>query len=123
MGTEGASDKLAKDAPQYIFVRSAPSEPGQDPGVSNDVESFTFFNDLGRFAWDKWQRRSELHFSLGPTHAGSYLHRKSNAYNALVYGRKKWFLFPPNTFFGPGSQLSMVEWLKQGWMKRDKIYI
>ena len=49
----------------------------------------------------EWNGIASRRFSLGPSGAGAYCHDHTNAWNALIYGRKRWFLYPPFGFYGP----------------------
>ena len=40
-------------------------------------------------------------FYVGPEGSGVNFHQHTNAWNALFFGRKRWFLFPPYAIFGP----------------------
>ena len=61
----------------------------------------------------KTQREKLALFYLGPTHSGAYWHEHTSAFNALFYGRKRWFLLPPMCCdsVGPFAE-SMVGWMK-----------
>ena len=44
--------------------------------------------------------------------SGRYFHQHYAAWNAVVYGRKRWFLVPPQAYFGPKQvdAMTSVEW-------------
>lgn len=45
---------------------------------------------------------------IGPANSGSNLHFHIDAWNALVLGKKKWFLFPPS--YSSTSSLHPKTW-------------
>jgi mannose-6-phosphate isomerase-like protein (cupin superfamily) len=63
-----------------------------------------------RFSWPRSVRNDNALFFVGGAGTGAYCHQHSAAYNALIYGRKRWFVYPPNAFFGPHGAV-MLEWL------------
>ena len=63
---------------------------------------------------------NKLQFYLGPTLSGSPVHFHRNAWNILVYGQKRWFLYPPDKAFY--SKQHVWDWWRenhgdgdQGW--------
>ena len=74
--------------------------------------------DFPLFEYDRAHRAREALFSLGPASAGAYFHAHTAAWNGLVYGRKRWFLFPPLSVpYGPESGLSMPQWVREVYDK------
>ena len=45
---------------------------------------------------------------MGPALSGAQVHAHPTAYNVLVRGRKRWFLFPPTqTYWGSSYALAV----------------
>ncbi len=53
---------------------------------------------------------NKLQFYMGPTLSGSPVHFHRNAWNILVYGQKRWFLYPPDKAFY--SKQHVLDWWK-----------
>ncbi len=51
---------------------------------------------------------NKLQFYLGPTLSGSPVHFHRNAWNILIYGQKRWFLYPPDKAFY--SKQHILDW-------------
>ncbi len=51
---------------------------------------------------------NKLQFYLGPTLSGSPIHFHRNAWNILIYGQKRWFLYPPDKAFY--SKQRVLDW-------------
>ena len=84
----------------------------QDPliGLHADYQPPpTYFADTERFNYSESERQAAALFYLGPRGSGVNFHQHTNAWNALLFGAKRWFLFPPYTIFGP-TALPMDEW-------------
>lgn len=83
----------------------------QDPlkGLREDYGAPNFFADRSRYGYSREERAETALFYVGPAGSGVNFHQHTNAWNALFYGRKRWFLFPPYTIFGP-TALPMKEW-------------
>lgn len=47
---------------------------------------------------DRWD---STFLSLGPSGSGVYFHLHGATLHMQLYGRKKWFIFPPKVFYGP----------------------
>jgi hypothetical protein len=94
----------ASDNPMYLF--------GKDnlPGIAADLVPPRLFEGTAFTEWSASDRREHALFFLGPAHSGAYFHQHFSAWNALLYGAKRWFLLPPDAVFGPYTA-SMVNWL------------
>jgi hypothetical protein len=68
----------------------------------------------GPFAMNASARDSSALFYFGPAAAGVSIHQHTNAWNALVYGRKRWFLLPPYTLWGPTGMPMVGGWVGGG---------
>ena len=63
---------------------------------------------------------SIFRFSLGPAGSGAPPHFHGHAWNALIYGKKRWFLFPPtHAFF---SSLTQLEWYNTRYHRHTEIF-
>lgn len=51
---------------------------------------------------------TKMQFHLGPPLSGSPPHFRRNSWNVLIYGQKRWFLYPPNKAFY--SKQSVWDW-------------
>ena len=58
---------------------------------------------------------SKFQFYLGPALSGAPVHFHRSAWNLLVYGEKRWFLFPPNTAFY--SKQHVWDWWQNEYIK------
>lgn len=82
------------------------------PGLSTDHMPLEYFDDI-RFGWNTEERTEAALMYLGVAGSGVTLHEHTNAWNALVYGRKHWILLPPYVQYGP-THLPHHEWM-QNW--------
>lgn len=57
--------------------------------------------DRNRYGYSSEERAETALFYVGPEGSGVNFHQHTNAWNALFFGRKRWFMFPPYTIFGP----------------------
>lgn len=66
--------------------------------------------------WTASERESKAIFFYGKHGSGVGFHHHSNALNALLFGRKRWFLSPLHTFHGPwgGPIKGYLELLQHG---------
>ena len=103
--TAESSSCEEQNDPEYMFA--------QDPldGLRDDYGSPAFFEDKSRYAYSREERAETALFYVGPAGSGVNFHQHTNAWNALFYGRKRWFLFPPYTIYGP-TALPMTEWYR-----------
>ncbi len=103
--TAGSSSCEEQDDPEYMFA--------QDPlhGLRDDYGAPAFFEDKNRYGYSREERAATALFYVGPAGSGVNFHQHTNAWNALFFGRKRWFLFPPNTIYGP-TALPMTEWYR-----------
>eukprot|EP00040_Diaphanoeca_grandis_P003040 m.23540 g.23540 ORF g.23540 m.23540 type:complete len:728 (+) comp14243_c0_seq1:794-2977(+) len=69
-----------------------------------------YFEDKSMFDLSEKLREDFALFFLGGAGTGVGLHEHSAAWNALVYGRKRWVLYPPHSVYGP-TDLPASEWL------------
>jgi len=103
----GHADEAALFNPPYLFKQR------QIPGISADVDAPAYFADRARFSWSDEHRANASLFFIGPTLSGAYFHAHYAAWNAVVYGRKRWLLMPPGAFYGTvkNGDMTVVEWL------------
>ena len=69
------------------------------PALKEDFDHLDHF-DEPRFSWGKVERDAKALTYFGPAGSGVGIHEHTNAWNALVFGEKKWVLFPTMSFFG-----------------------
>eukprot|EP00051_Salpingoeca_urceolata_P020597 m.310840 g.310840 ORF g.310840 m.310840 type:complete len:345 (-) comp19648_c5_seq4:262-1296(-) len=72
--------------PQYVFESISPSHP-----FMADIFIPATFDPVNTYIDIK-----SIQFYLGPAGSGAPMHFHSDAYNALVFGRKQWHLIPPS---------------------------
>lgn len=91
--------------PSYIFETLSPKSPllkeFKTPSVLD--EEMTHISPL------------KLQFYVGPPLSGSPVHFHRNAWNVLIYGQKRWFLYPPNRAFY--SKEHVWDWWKETYQK------
>eukprot|EP00056_Hartaetosiga_gracilis_P005825 m.89550 g.89550 ORF g.89550 m.89550 type:complete len:796 (+) comp12296_c0_seq12:23-2410(+) len=90
------------DAPSYIFSSMSDSPSGFHDHVSQTGESllhndFKIPDCIGPSVSEIQTRTRQ--FYLGPAGSGAPMHVHSGAWNALVFGRKRWFMVPPSHSF------------------------
>lgn len=104
MGRSGTDRSVLDEKdPPYLF------RARQLPGLQQDYGHLELFNDTKVFHHDRATRERIALFFVGPSNSGAHFHQHMNAYNALVYGAKRWFVLPPQADKGEG-QPSMLDW-------------
>eukprot|EP01043_Picozoa_sp_COSAG02_P063388 COSAG02_NODE_8972_length_2377_cov_2.300702_1_plen_624_part_00 len=100
---EKGNESIISDPP-YVF------DPIAAIGRGTEYESLLpLFADEERFSEFDLALDRANQLSIGGTNSGVSWHKHSQAYNALVFGSKRWFLSPPN--HAPGNQVqSSHEW-------------
>jgi len=56
-----------------------------------------------------WHRRWSKYFLISALGSGINFHQHTNAFNGLLHGRKRWFLYPPRAS-PPSYKSGMIEW-------------
>ena len=106
----------ADDDPPYVFGRAARFAKN----LTDDITVAPYFGDASRFSWSTATRRERALFFLGPAHSGAGFHAHYAAWNAVVYGRKRWLVMPPQAPIGAPptngegqnqTVLALLEWL------------
>ena len=110
---QAATDAERADRP-YILGQPA---DGKGDFLRDDFTHPRHFSDA-RFAWNATRRDAASLPFIGPAGSGVGLHEHSNAWNGLVFGRKRWVLLPPFEHVGP-TALPVTDWL-QLWYPRQR---
>lgn len=94
--------------PMYLF-RSVPL-----PDMASYYEHPHYFSNRSFFHMHNRARDAKALFFLGPANSGAYTHQHTAAWNAVVYGAKRWYLLPPAARHGPDTEMQggMIEWLR-----------
>jgi len=93
-------------APPYVF----------DGGVGGKVRDFdSHFMTPPQF---EGYNTILQQFMLGPRGSGAPPHFHNSAWNGLVYGRKRWYLFPPSEAFFSAPGVTAGQ-----WAARERRYI
>ena len=107
---QGAGSKTAEEEsnPMYLF-RNVPL-----PQLSSYYEHPSYFTNRSHFHMVERARDGKALFFLGPANSGAYTHQHTAAWNAVVYGAKRWYLLPPAARHGPDTEMEggMIEWLR-----------
>lgn len=89
--------------PNYIFETVSPKSPllseFKPPAVLD--EEVTHISPL------------KMQFYLGPALSGAPVHFHRNAWNLLIYGQKRWFMYPPDRAFY--SKKNVWDWWKESY--------
>ena len=112
----------AEAAPHYIFSAGLLAEGGPMEAALADFPNSTRFHSAAtaRFHEQPGLRtsRPEYQFFLGPPGSGAPPHYHSDAWNALAFGRKRWFLQPPDRARYGGRPAS--QWVQESLPKLKK---
>ena len=92
--------------PTYIFETVNP----QSPLLANFNPPDILNPDLTHISTMKTQ------FYLGPPLSGAPVHFHRNAWNVLIYGEKRWFVYPPDRAFY--SKQHVWEWWRETYKNR-----
>ena len=80
--------------------------------LDNDFEHPSIF-DPPIFPDTFSNRNKRALFAIGAAGSGVYFHKHSSTWRALVYGKTKWYLYPPGSYPGGSSFGSMNDFLKR----------
>ena len=95
-----------QSTPPYLFERDGlATELAEDVGLGTVPE---FLQVPGGMVC---RHNAARQWYLGPTGSGAPVHYHKDAWNVAVYGRKRWFLWPPTR--GGYSSLPAAEWARQ----------
>jgi len=79
--------------------------------LAADFDEPSLFVDPSRWRASEAERAAGALWYAGPAGSGVSLHMHTSAWNALVSGRKRWYLLPPLTVWGP-TDLPTAEWVR-----------
>ena len=112
-GAGSESGQGAADDPLYLFS----AQQGL-AGIAPDLRPPPLFAAgsalMEAFEWNHTAQTEHAIFFVGPTHSSTWFHQHHDAYNALVFGRKRWFLLPPDAIYGTYTASVL------GWLERDR---
>eukprot|EP01119_Soliformovum_irregulare_P012678 TRINITY_DN3305_c3_g1_i3.p1 TRINITY_DN3305_c3_g1~~TRINITY_DN3305_c3_g1_i3.p1 ORF type:complete len:601 (+),score=183.08 TRINITY_DN3305_c3_g1_i3:16-1818(+) len=91
--------------PSYIF------EGKIEAKISNLSDHYSIPEIFAKFPVNLVQ------FMIGPKNSGSPPHFHGDAWNALIFGKKHWFLYPPDRAFF--SRKHVMKWYEEDKKKRD----
>lgn len=95
--------------PMYLFR----SKPFAAADLRRHYEHPRFFANLSFFHMAEEARDHKALFSAGPAGSGAPVHQHTAAWNAVVWGAKRWYLLPPAARHGPDTEMgSMLSWLR-----------
>ena len=105
-----SSNKKFPELP-YLFAVDAFENIHSEYDTPTFVEARWEGTDQKVFSFSKEKREARNLFFLGAAGTGTYWHQHTNAFNALVQGRKRWYILPPfvNTWSPHEGVLS--EWI------------
>jgi len=93
------------------------------PGIQRDYRTPEFFAAGFNSAQSMRQKSSWHILSLGPTRGGLPSHVHGQTWLALVYGLKRWFLWPPGRGVDPGTwRRAGYHHLEGSWRWFQKVY-
>ena len=78
------------------------------PGLDEDVQ---FPSTIARHFDAAWHERWSLYFLISALGSGINFHQHTNAFNGLLFGRKRWFLYPDG-HAPPSFKLGMLAWFR-----------
>jgi hypothetical protein len=83
----------------YLFTKQA-RPLGANLSESADLTFGGLLGEEGMFSWDAGLREENVLSFVGAEGSSTAFHHHSAAFNALVFGRKRWFLLPPAALSG-----------------------
>jgi oxalate decarboxylase/phosphoglucose isomerase-like protein (cupin superfamily) len=116
--TESVASESSQDPPYYAFLNDVLL-----PEHTEQVHTFEAIESLGILpipvlASLEGIAPDTVQLAIGPPRSGASVHFHKAAVNTLAYGRKRWFLFPPEA--AHQSILESVNWLQQEYPTESK---
>lgn len=108
--------------PPYFFSRAAFNSPSLPEGTS-----LIGLIDNAAFEFDEMYREDRAFFFIGGELSGSFWHRHTTAYNALLFGSKTWYLLPPASTWrhvltnGDDEVITVPDWLERNAARNRSI--
>lgn len=75
------------------------------------TEDYAHLGPLEKHFEPGWHERWSRYFLMSGFGSGINFHQHTDAYNGLVYGRKRWFLYPPEEE-PPSFRIGALAWFK-----------
>eukprot|EP00163_Fabomonas_tropica_P024301 TRINITY_DN419_c0_g1_i11.p1 TRINITY_DN419_c0_g1~~TRINITY_DN419_c0_g1_i11.p1 ORF type:complete len:825 (-),score=156.94 TRINITY_DN419_c0_g1_i11:157-2631(-) len=104
-------------ARQYIFENVSPSEQSDAQALANYFSRPPVMKNAVEHTPQPhlWDIGATAEFYLGPAMSGAPVHYHRSAWNILIYGKKRWFVFPQQyTHF---TNTPIVDWLQNGYQE------
>ena len=99
--------------PPYHFKNPSPTSIGEE-WMPADAQLLWFHQHASDgsqvFSHGDQLRKERALWFLGPPGSGPFFHVHPAAYNALIYGERRWFLYPPHGLQHPPS-VPMPQWV------------
>jgi hypothetical protein len=100
---------MAAPIPHRLFGVLDVFQKGPSSAVLGGFRHHPLFDSDDYFPKSHPERERGAYFFLGRRGSGAGFHSHDHAYNALLFGRKRWFLLPPVSGFGAlGHTLSSL---------------
>jgi len=115
----GVCAEPVDDDQRYVFDRD--KWLTRLPGLVNDTELLSLVEShFDPLFHERWSR----YFLVAARGSGINHHAHTNAFQAQIFGEKRWFMYPPN-ITPPSYQIGAAQWFrrvyKDSWAKGDGV--
>ena len=118
LSTEGVASEFSQEPPYYAFLNDVLlTEHTEKIRILDIIESLGILPHPA-LAYLQGIQSPDVQLAIGPPRSGAPVHFHRAAVNTLAYGRKRWFLFPPDA--AHQSILASSHWLQQEYSTHSK---